>query len=84
MGQQDVPGVAPSPEDQRAPWREREQDGAVPGEAKGEALEDLRAALVGAPRGGDGAAGRHEGVARQAGEEGRIATLEGFVRQFWG
>jgi hypothetical protein len=29
-------------------------------------------------------AGRHEGVARQIREEGRIATLEGFVRQFLG
>jgi hypothetical protein len=29
-------------------------------------------------------AGRHEGVARQIREEGRIALLKGFVRQFLG
>jgi hypothetical protein len=29
-------------------------------------------------------AGRHEGVARQVREEGRIAPLKGFVRQFLG
>jgi hypothetical protein len=39
---------------------------------------------VGAPRGGHGAARQHEGVARQDGEEGTIALLKGFVRQFLG
>jgi hypothetical protein len=29
-------------------------------------------------------AGRHEGMAGQVGEEGRIVSLEGFVRQFLG
>jgi hypothetical protein len=44
----------------------------------------LPEAVVRAPRGGDGAASGHEGMARQAREEGRIVLFEGFVRQFWG
>ena len=44
---------------------EREHDGAFSGEVQKCAPEDLREALVGgAPRGGDGAASSHEGVAR--------------------
>jgi hypothetical protein len=39
---------------------------------------------VRAPRGGDGAAYSHEGVARQVRGEGKIALLKGFVRQFLG
>jgi hypothetical protein len=39
--------------------------------------------VVGAPRGGDGAASGPEGMARPDGEEGRIVSVEGFVRQFW-
>jgi hypothetical protein len=44
--------------------RQREHDATFPGEAQGDALEDLRVALVGAPRGRDGAANWYEGVAR--------------------
>src|SRR5215212_9371122 len=81
-GERDVPGSSQGAIHTRAPRREREHDEAVPREAQGYALEDVRAALVGAPRGGDGAAYSHEGVVRQVREEGRIAALEGFVRQF--
>jgi hypothetical protein len=82
-GQQNVPGFTPSPEDQR----ERLGGSAnmmepFPAEAQGNALEYLRLVVLGAPRGGDGAAYRHEGVARQGGEEGRIALLEGLFGNF--
>jgi hypothetical protein len=55
-----------------------------PQEAHRDAPKYLHEDVLGAPRGGDGAACRHEGVARQVREEGRIALLKGFVRQFLG
>src|SRR5829696_9312254 len=50
---QDVPGLEEGTEDKEAPRREREHDGAILGEAQGDAPKDLRAALVGVPRGRD-------------------------------
>jgi hypothetical protein len=46
---QDAPCSSPGADDPGEARREREHDGAVPGEAQGNALGDLRAALVGAP-----------------------------------
>src|SRR3712207_962829 len=43
--------------------RQRGRDGTVSGEAQGDAPADLRAILVGAPRGGDGPPRRSAGVA---------------------
>jgi hypothetical protein len=62
--ERDEPRPSQGLEDTGEARRQREHAGAVPGEAQGDALADLRAALVGAPRGGDGAACSHEGVAR--------------------
>src|SRR5215212_4453455 len=57
-GERDEPGPPPGAGDPGEARWEREHDRAFPREAKGDALEDLRAALVGAPRGGDGAVRR--------------------------
>jgi hypothetical protein len=53
-----------------------------PQKPKGMHWSYLRPAVVGAPRGRNRAAYRHEGVARQGGEEGRIALLEGSFGNF--
>src|SRR5215207_7322078 len=76
-GERDAPCPSPGAGDPgEARWA-CEHDGAVPREAKGDALEDVRAALVGAPRGGYGAASGYEEVARSLREAGRIASVEG-------
>src|SRR4051812_47744875 len=74
-GELDDPRPAKGPGDKGEARREREHDGALPGEAQGDALGDLRPAVLEASRGGDGAAGGYEGVAGQAGEAGGIASL---------
>jgi hypothetical protein len=55
-GDRDVAGSTQSAGYPGAAWWECEHDGAVPGEAQGDALANLRAAFLGAPRGRDGAA----------------------------
>jgi hypothetical protein len=80
----DVKGTPQGTSNPQASWREREHDGAVFREAKGDVPRHLHEIVLEAPRGRDGAANRYEGVARQVREEGRIGLLEGFVRQFLG
>src|SRR5215203_2879403 len=63
-GERDVPGSSQGTIHTGASRGKRKHDGAIPGQTQRDALADLRAALVGAPRGRDGAACWHEGVAR--------------------